>query len=390
MKIIITEEQLKKLINENATSGTITIYHRTNSNFNKFDEGFKVGKQDKFGSGLYGTYELEDLLHPSMTTYGKNIIEFTVPVTDKVLCLDKEYMFKIFGREINLIQQLKKILKGKTKKLLNKQVINNILSLYRENRYENLLRAMFGFYPYFLNFIDTLLFKTDDGLRYAVIYNLNIVNPIRYSEDNGQTWKPVRQGDKKFFNIGKDNRSINQIINNINVRKEKNVLNLNTFDIQNLTNKQKEELYYNLDKIKDDDVRKEIRNLLKFTEKNDNLKMDNLKNELNENKQSYSFTLVFNKWERKNAFLDDIRTVSTGNTTLIAKNKKVGGLYIHPTGKIVKGSFYKVAGSHSSPILWTNDKVVIEFNGFPFNPKSIETDQIDKQNNVEILNVIKN
>lgn len=104
---------------------------------------------------------------------------------------------------------------------------------------------------------------------------------------------------------------------------------------------------------------------------------------------AYSFQLIFSKYMRTNPLLDDISYVSSGNTTLIAKNKKFGDLYIHPTGKIISGKFHKVAGSHSSPILWTDNDVVIQFTNFPHNPTNVNSNQYQKQNNIKIINIVK-
>lgn len=103
---------------------------------------------------------------------------------------------------------------------------------------------------------------------------------------------------------------------------------------------------------------------------------------------AYSFTLIVKRYDRQNPTLDDMRTIYTHNTCLVAKNKKLGGLYVHKSGKIVKGRFSKCAGSINYPILIAQKEVHIEFNDFPYEP-NVVTDQYRKQDIIEIVNLVK-
>ena len=99
-----------------------------------------------------------------------------------------------------------------------------------------------------------------------------------------------------------------------------------------------------------------------------------------------SFTLVIKRYKRENCTLDDMRSIYSGNTCLIAKNSKFDGLYIHKSGKIIKGKFLKVAGSVRYPILIAQDEVHIRFENFHSMP-SIITDQFVKQSIISVVDL---
>lgn len=100
---------------------------------------------------------------------------------------------------------------------------------------------------------------------------------------------------------------------------------------------------------------------------------------------TYSFTLVVSKYTRKSPDLDDMSYIKSHKTCLVAKNKKHEGLYIHPSGKIIKGKFFKIAGSVNSPILFAEtEEVHIRFENFPHKPDNIHTDQYNKQNCISV------
>lgn len=97
-----------------------------------------------------------------------------------------------------------------------------------------------------------------------------------------------------------------------------------------------------------------------------------------------SFTLVVKRYKRENCELDDMRAIHSGSTCLVAKNSKAGGLYVHKSGRIVKGEFIRVAGSVRYPILIAKDEVHIRFENFRGVPY-ISTDQRIKQDIVSVI-----
>lgn len=98
----------------------------------------------------------------------------------------------------------------------------------------------------------------------------------------------------------------------------------------------------------------------------------------------FSFTLIIKPYNRENCVLDDMRTIYSGNTCLIAKNRKHGGLYLHKCAKIIKGSFHNVAGSISYPILMAKKEVHVRVENFHSKP-NVVTDQRIKQDIIQIV-----
>jgi hypothetical protein len=96
------------------------------------------------------------------------------------------------------------------------------------------------------------------------------------------------------------------------------------------------------------------------------------------------------KYLRRSPALDDITCIYNHKTCLVAKNHKHGGLYIHPTGEIIEGKFFKSSGSIRHPVLQAETKEVhIKFENFPYNPNNIHTDQYVKQDIISIVDLIE-
>ena len=100
----------------------------------------------------------------------------------------------------------------------------------------------------------------------------------------------------------------------------------------------------------------------------------------------YSFTLIVKRYDRQNCTLDDMRVIYSDKTCLIAKNSKFADLYIHKTGKIIKGKFVKNAGSIRYPVLIAEKEVHIRFDNFPKEPNII-TDQYQKQDIISVVDI---
>lgn len=99
-----------------------------------------------------------------------------------------------------------------------------------------------------------------------------------------------------------------------------------------------------------------------------------------------SFTLVIKPYKRENCTLDNMRVIYSDKTCLVAKNSKFDGLYIHKSGKIIKGSFHKVAGSVRYPILMAKNEVHIRFENFHSKP-NIMTDQYIQQDVISVVDM---
>ena len=101
---------------------------------------------------------------------------------------------------------------------------------------------------------------------------------------------------------------------------------------------------------------------------------------------NHSFTLVIKPHARRTV-LEDMRTIYSGHTCLVAKNSKYKGLYLHPSAKIIKGSFYKNAGSNKYPILSAKTEVHIQVINFP-HKANIVTDSYSKLDNISIIHKV--
>jgi hypothetical protein len=92
----------------------------------------------------------------------------------------------------------------------------------------------------------------------------------------------------------------------------------------------------------------------------------------------YNFIIEFNPYSRLNGGLNDTRTIYVSGICIVAKNQKFGKAYHSPYIKHMDGSFAKVAGSNSYPLLWPvvgpkkkkkRGTVTLHIKGFPRYPK---------------------
>ena len=216
LKQIIREEihkirNSKLILNESIDSGSFILYHRTGHNPLDFNKGFKVSKfGGKYGSALYTFYTLSNATDEYRATkYGETIIEISIQNNGKFLILDPKLLKKVYGRNISLIDQLKKIFGGKftqfynqNKKLIDEQ---NKLNLEEGNNSSNILAAFIFQSKGFLYGCDGAAIIDDILGEIFVLYETDLMNPLRYSKDEGKTWTSMK--NKESFNIGKDDRN---------------------------------------------------------------------------------------------------------------------------------------------------------------------------------------
>jgi len=101
---------------------------------------------------------------------------------------------------------------------------------------------------------------------------------------------------------------------------------------------------------------------------------------------NYSFTIVIKPYIRTGGCLEDIRVIYNGSICIVAKNSKFGGLYLHPSAKIIKGNFLSVAGSVRYPILYLKKETHIRVEG-SIKPPNIMTDQKKETNSISIIDI---
>ena len=202
MKIIITESQLKKL-NEDITASRMIVYHRTgksgfNPSKNIADIGYNIGKGNAYGYGVYTTYDLESQLNDKMrNTYGDIIIESKILDMSKFLIFNYDIAKKIYKSRYQFGYQLKQIL-GKKEWLnyKNNDTIKDIHNTLDEGiiKYTSDLAHNFSklFRDSILRKLNGIIFTGQNDGNVLVVYNRKNIEPLRYSEDDGQTWTNVR------------------------------------------------------------------------------------------------------------------------------------------------------------------------------------------------------
>ena len=230
MKIIITESQLKKL-NEDITASRMIVYHRTgkktgfNPSKNIADIGYNIGKGDYYGYGVYTTYDLESQLNNNMrNTYGNIIIESKILDISKFLIFNYDIAKKIYKSRYQFRDQLEQIL-GKKEWLnyKNNDDIKDIHYTLDEGNVEYTSKLARDFSKLFrdsiLRKLNGMIFTGENDGNVLVVYNRRNIEPLRYSEDDGQTWTNVRNV-KTYQRIKdsdeyKNNTEIQHILNKI-------------------------------------------------------------------------------------------------------------------------------------------------------------------------------
>ena len=207
-------------INESIDGGSFIVYHRTDREPLDFNKGFKSSQYGgAYGTGLYTFYNLAST--EKQSKYGKNIIEISVQNNGKFLILDPSLLKKVYGNDITLIEQLKKVFGGKFNKFYqeNKERLEEIKNLDlgfkddqgRTNSQQILGALAFGCKGFIKECDGAAIIDGRLG-EVFVLYETNLMNPIRYSDDDGKTWKSIK--NKESYNIGKDNRSGEDKISN--------------------------------------------------------------------------------------------------------------------------------------------------------------------------------
>lgn len=207
-------------INESIDGGSFIVYHRTDREPLDFNKGFKSSQYGgAYGTGLYTFYNLDST--EKQSKYGKNIIEISVQNNGKFLILDPSLLKKVYGNDITLIEQLKKVFGGKFNKFYqeNKERLEEIKNLDlgfkddqgRTNSQQILGALAFGCKGFIKECDGAAIIDGRLG-EVFVLYETNLMNPIRYSDDDGKTWKSIK--NKESYNIGKDNRSGEDKISN--------------------------------------------------------------------------------------------------------------------------------------------------------------------------------
>jgi len=214
MKITITEEQYRKLIDEEISTGTFLIYHRTDNDPMDLNTGYKPSSGDWYGRALYGCYDIEEQLKPKMKKYGKYLVQYQVPNTGKFLIYDKDVNIKLNGRYIPFKEQLRRFMGGDFSEIYanNKELIDYINdSLLKKGVGDltaNEAEKFFNELPVYIRYVDGFIYTGSNDGRTLVLYNVNIAIPLKYSDDDAKTWINIL--DKRFKNKDISDKITNQ------------------------------------------------------------------------------------------------------------------------------------------------------------------------------------
>jgi hypothetical protein len=194
----VLNEEVSKILNEDITSGRAIVYHRAGKYGSPIagiaEDGYRVGSGAMYGVGVYTTYNLESQLTDYMEIYGNIIIECKINTLDKFLIFDYDIAKKIYGnRNYTLDRQLRLILGNEWKEYKNNYKLKDLVNEIHSVEYTSDVA-----YPFYVEFKNTIIKKlrgliftgSRDG-NVLVSYDRKNVEPIRYSENNGETWKNI-------------------------------------------------------------------------------------------------------------------------------------------------------------------------------------------------------
>jgi hypothetical protein len=195
----ILKEEVSKILNEDITSGSAIVYHRTGKGgYSPVEgiaaDGFRVGNGAAYGIGVYTTYNLKSQLTDYMKIYGNIIIECKVNSLDKFLIFDYDIAKKVYGeRNYTLDNQLRLILGNEWKEYKNNEILKKLIEEIPKLSYTSEVAKPFydEFRTTIIKKLRGLVFRGAHDGNVLISYDRENVKPIRYSEDDGKTWKNI-------------------------------------------------------------------------------------------------------------------------------------------------------------------------------------------------------
>ena len=226
-------EDSKELVSEDITSGSVIVYHRTGGESTVegiASDGYRVGSGAMYGPGVYTTYTLESQLYDNMVkAYGNVIIESKVKSMKNFLIFDYGVAIKIYGnKNYTLDKQLRIILGGKFDKYRNDENLKKLIEQISVVKYTSDVAVTFTRkFKDILSNIAGIVFTGGNDGNVLICYDRKNVEPIRYTMDEGVTWKNildknVYQRIKGYDPEESGNTMLSHIMNKIQVKDELN------------------------------------------------------------------------------------------------------------------------------------------------------------------------
>jgi hypothetical protein len=245
---LILKEELSKILNEDITSGSAIVYHRTGKDGNSpiegiASDGFRAGSGAMYGIGVYTTYNLQSQLNSNMYQYGNIIIECKVNSLDKFLIFDYNIAKKVYrNKNHTLDKQLQLILGKEWKDYKDNEILKTLIEKLPVVKYTSEIAKSFydEFKDTIVNKLRGIIFTGNNDGNVLVSYDRRNVEPIRYSEDEGKTWinllnKTIYQRIKDYN--PKEDITYNRVLNNLQTGE------LSKYDVEYIENNL--ELFYN-------------------------------------------------------------------------------------------------------------------------------------------------
>jgi hypothetical protein len=242
IEMFLNESKQETELKEDITSGSVIVYHRTGKKgspvYGIAADGYRVGTGSMYGNGVYSTYDLQSQLNDNMrSTYGNIIIESKVLSMKDFLIFDYDMSKKIYGnKNYTLSRQLRLIL-GNEIKHVN---VENLEQKLNVTKYTS--DVALDFIKSYKNTISTLrgiVFTGSNDGKVLVSYDRKNVEPLRYTLDEGKTWKNIINKNiyKRLKGYDDDSKNLknSHILNKMNVSPE----SLTNDEILNIINNEK-------------------------------------------------------------------------------------------------------------------------------------------------------
>ena len=197
----IIREELNKL-DENITSGQSIVWHRTKK-YHLEDiqkKGYIVGAGSAVGDGIYACFDFESQLDDYNRYYGNVIIECKIKSLDGFLIMFPQEAKNVYGfKNAGFDNQLRRIFKEETYKKVKIKLTDKICEAIDNGDYEK--GDGIEFYQKYLSPFEGdfkgLVYNAFGDGKSIVCYNTNNIIPLRYTEDEGDSWQPFT--DKNVY-----------------------------------------------------------------------------------------------------------------------------------------------------------------------------------------------